>query len=40
MANKLTTAGKSIDRRSVLQGGAAALAAAGLAVLRGAHAEA
>jgi hypothetical protein len=26
MANKLTTAGKSIDRRSVLQAGAAALA--------------
>jgi hypothetical protein len=31
MANKLTTAGKSIERRSLLQGGAAAL--------RGAHAE-
>jgi len=27
MTNKLTTAGKSIDRRSVLQAGAAALAA-------------
>ena len=39
MANKLITAGKSIDRRSVLQAGAAALAAAGLVVLRGAHAE-
>jgi 6-phosphogluconolactonase len=39
MADKSTNAGKSIDRRSVLQAGAA-LAAAGPAVLRGARAEA
>ena len=39
MANKLTTVGKSIDQRSVLQAGAA-LAAAGPALLRGTHAVA
>jgi 6-phosphogluconolactonase len=35
-----TAADKRIDRRTVLQVGAAALAAAGPAVLRGGHAEA
>jgi hypothetical protein len=40
MANKSTSADRRIDRRSVLQAGAAALAAAGPAVLRRAHAEA